>query len=271
MLFEKLYADLVAPDGAVYVLYLATLHVLGFKVRMAEIEAYSVGSPRRIHSARLGHRRPRVPASLDETSPLDARLFTAVGEFRFRSTLRSGAFLPAERPLPGLEWRVCMGRTEAQIDLPAALGGSTIKGIGYIDHLRVEHPTARLGLRTLEWGRAHLSRSSLVWSRLRLKDGRVWEQFARWPHPGGIATPGSLRPSEALARAQIEGAGGSVKAERVLFEGAAIDQDRVPFAPVRWLMLATAGRAHQRRCVTRIAEPGLETGGWGVHESVTFS
>ncbi len=267
MVFDKLYADLVAPDGSVYVLYLASFDLFGGRLRFAELETYPADGRRRVYTARpsASHR-----TTLASDEPLDVALETSVGQFRFRSTPLNGGFVPPDTARSGLEWRVCMGRTQARLELPPALGGGSVGGTGYVDHLRVEQPTLRRGLRTLDWGRAHLSSSTVVWTRLRFSDGDVWDQFARWTALGTPAEPGPLSPSEDLALAQIETAGGTIASERVLHEGGAIDRSRLPVAPVRWLLKAAAGRTHQRRYLTRISEPGHPGAGWGIHESVSF-
>jgi hypothetical protein len=267
MVFDKLYADLVAPDGSVYVLYLASFDLLGGRLRFAELETYPPRSQRRVYTARpsTAHR-----TTLASDEALDVSLESSLGRFHFQSTPLNGGFVPRDTPRSGLEWSVYMGRSEAQLELPAALGGGSVSGTGYVDHLRVEQPTLRRGLRTLDWGRAHLSNSSIVWTRLRFSDGDVWDQFARWTALGTGAESGPLTPSEDLALAQIETAGGSIASERVLHEGGAIDSSRLPVAPVRWLLRAAAGRTHQRRCLTRISEPGQPGSGWGIHESVFF-
>ncbi len=268
MAFEKLYADLVAPDGSVYVLYLATLDFLGSRLRFAEVETYPAQGQRRVFASRpsSAHR-----ATLAPDEPLDIELKTSSGTFRFQAHQLNGGFVPSHPPRFGLEWSVCMGRTEARLELPVALGGGVVTGTGYIDHLRVARSTVRRGLRTLDWGRAHFASSSIVWTQLKFSDGQTWGQFARWPLPGAAAEPGPLALSERVAVAQIEAAGGSVQSERVLHEGGALDRSRVPGAPVRWLLNAIAGETHQRRWVTRIGEAGHQTTGWGIHESVSFA
>ena len=268
MAFDKLYADLVAPDGTVYVLYLATLDFLGGRLRFAELETYPAHGLRRVYTARPS---PAHRTTLARDEPLDVELATSWGRFRFQAVQLNGGFAPRNPPRSGLEWSVCMGRTEARLELPIGLGGGVVTGTGYIDHLRVARPTLRRGLRTLDWGRAHLANSSIVWTRLRFSDGHTWDQFARWTLPGTAAEPGPLTASEQVAVAQIEAAGGRVQSQRVLHEGSALDPSRVPGAPVRWLLKALAGETHQRRWVTRIVETGRHTTGWGIHESVSFA
>lgn len=267
MAFDKLYADLVAPDGSVYVLYLATFDLPGGRLRFAELETYPAQGQRRVFTARPSPSQRTTQAS-DE--PLDVALDTSVGGFRFQARPLNGGFVPAAAPRSGLEWSVCMGRTEARLELPAAIGGRVVSGTGYVDHLRVERPTVSRGLRTLDWGRAHLSSSSVVWTWLTFSDGPSWAQSARWSKPGAGAEPGPLTPCTQVALGQIAAAGGTVASERVLHEGNALDRHRLPSAPVRWLLQAVAGRTHQRRWVTCIAEPGHGASGWGIHESVSF-
>ena len=268
MAFQKLYADLVDAEGSVYVLYLATFDFLGRPLRFAELETYLRGEGRRVYTG--------TTASGDQTTlaseqPLEVKLATSVGEFMFRARPVSGSFVPREAPRSGLEWHVCMGRTEARLELPQSLGGGVVIGTGYSDHLTVSQPAVRKGLRALDWGRAHLSGSSIVWTRLKFSDGQVWEKCARWALPGGSAQPGPFTPAENLAVAQIAAAGGTIESERVLHVGSALDRSRVPSTPVRWLLRAVAGATHQRRWVVRIAEPNCSTAGWGIHESVTFA
>jgi hypothetical protein len=265
MAFDKLYADLVAPDGSVYVVYLATFDLPGGRLRFAELETYPVAGQRRIYTARpsSSHR-----TDVGSNEPLDVVLDSSVGIFQFQARALNGGFVPSAVPRSGLEWRVCMARTEARLEFPAALGGGVVSGTGYVDHLRVERPTARRGLRTLDWGRAHLSSSSLVWSRLTFSEGPSWADAARWSGPGTAAEPGPCRAW--VDPEQIVALGGIVASERVLHEGSALDRHRVPAAPVRWFLQAVAGPTHQRRWVTRIAEPGHPAMGWGIHESVSF-
>jgi hypothetical protein len=268
MAFDKLYADLVAPDGSVYVLYLATLDFLGCRLRFAELEAYPVEGQRHVYTARPS---PAHRTTLDLDEPLDVELSTSSGRFRFQALQVNGGYAPPSPAKPGLEWSVCMGRTQARLELPLGLGGGVVSGTGYIDRLSVVRPSIHRSLRTLHWGRAHLASSSIVWTRLGFADGETWEQFARWALPGTEAEAGPLTRSEHVAVAQIEAAGGRVQSERVLHEGCALDCSRVPSAPVRWLLNAMAGQTHLQRWATRIVEAGYQTTGWGIHESVSFS
>ena len=267
MAFDKLYADLVALDGSVYVLYLATLDFLGGRLRFVELEAYPAQGQRQVYTARPS---PAHRTTLERDEPLDIELSTSSGRFRFQALQVNGSYVPPSPPQSGLEWSVCMGRTEARLELPLALGGSVVTGTGYIDHLRVVRPAVHRTLRTLHWGRAHLASSSIVWTRLGFSDGETWAQSARWALPGTEAEPAVLTPSDQLAVAQIEAAGGRVQSERVLHEGCALDRSRVPSGPVRWLLNAMAGRTHLQRWATRIVETGQPTAGWGIHESVSF-
>jgi hypothetical protein len=267
MAFDKLYADLVAPDGSVYVLYLATLDFVGGRLRFAELEAYPARGQRQVYIARPS---PTHRTTLERDEPLDVELSTSLGSFRFQALQVNGGYAPAGPPQSGLEWSVCMGRAEARLELPSALGGGLVTGTGYIDHLRVVRPSVHRTLRSLHWGRAHLAKSSIVWTRLGFSDGEAWEQFARWSFPGAEAEPGRLTRSDRVAGVQIEAAGGKVQSERVLHEGCALDRTRVPSAPVRWLLNAMAGRTHLQRRATRIVEADNQTTGWGIHESVSF-
>jgi hypothetical protein len=270
MLFDKLYADLVAPDGSVYVLYLAHLD-FGVRLRFAEIEAYPAGAGRQVHAGRA----PRnLAACLDCADALDVKLVAPAGRFRFQASALNGAFAPSSSAAPGVAWSVCMARTQARLELPASLGGGCVTGVGYVDRLRVENAGIRRQLLRLDWGRVHLADSTRVWSRVTLRDGDAWQQGARWSRPGAKAEPLPAGRASELVAAEVAGEEAAILGERVLHAGSAVDQDRFPILPLRWLCQVLAGRPEQRRCVARLGQSGSISGsgaGWGVYESVDFA
>jgi hypothetical protein len=266
--FEKLYADLVTPDGAVYLLYLATLDLLGTKYRYAGLECYSASGERQVIAATPGDDHAPDHGAGTE---LRGTLATASGELRYEFQPLVGGLMPDRPACDGLRWSVRLARAAARLKLPAELGGGEVQGTGYVDHVALDRITRRFGLRRVDWGRAHLRDATVVWNSVQFCDGRHWDRTLRWQRPGGSpqtlergAFKGPPDPHTEIARA-----GGLLDSERVLHHGTAIDRQRFPNAAGRWAVRALTGWTEERRCVSRIAQ-GDHAPGWGVYETVHF-
>ena len=248
--FRKLYADLAAEDGTFLVLYLNRIKLGGWQLR-GSVEVYL---PDGRHETLQG--RPEDLA-LDLAAPLPgAPLRLALdggGTFELKPEVVHGEWVPAVPcPVAPLQWRVKAARARmvARWSGAGAGGERVLRGQGYVDLVRITRATRMLGLRTLHWGRAHLSGGrTVIFEDLTLADGRRWTVVLDEPggdvadsagavalEPGGEGTVW-LRAGELMKLAP----------SRVLHEGNAFGADRIPGRLDRALCEAVGGPTWQVR------------------------
>jgi hypothetical protein len=167
---SKWYLDVAAEDGRCAVFYAARLRILGLTFRASGVLLLAGGRVRSRWSL-VPARAPRLDRGrLRLSAPalgLSGRLDAIDPPFDLR--LHEGA-----RGV--VDWDCRMPRAEAEL----RVGGETIRGLGYAEHLRVTLPPWELPVRTLRWGRLLSPGGGLVWIdwqgpepfRLALRDGR---------------------------------------------------------------------------------------------------
>lgn len=275
--FRKLYADLVSEDGAVCIVYVSRLDAWGLRARQAAIELYRPDGTREIVSAR---RAPRL--DLERLgSNLRLELDVPEGPFRLCFEPEAGPWEPAMglRGLRGLRWRVLCARARAVGVWPRG-HRDPLHGVGYADLVALDHPPRRLGLERLDWGRVHLERETIVFTRLSTRRGLVWGRAARWRR-------GAWRPEEGDATLEPDARGLALRLadgratparlylrpERTLHDGSAFDPVRIPSPFTRALTMALAGRVDEARWLSRADGDVPEGGARGsaLHERVDFA
>jgi hypothetical protein len=261
--FEKLYADLVTDDGTVCIAYVAWTELLGVRHASAGLELYTPDGRREVIHAR---EEPTLPAL--EAAEWALRLDVPGGPFELRHAVGWGPWSP-KGAHADLSWSVksAVGMTEARF-----LGDTSRKqlfGRGYADWVVLRKPTRRLGLRQVDWGRAHVGDDGFVWNRIRTVNGGVWASV--------LSTADARREVSSVALDEEGGglivtpAGGPsvvLDGGRVLHAGAALDRERFPSPLVRGLARLVSPPMEETRWVRR-ARVGTREG-WALNERVCF-
>jgi len=270
--FEKLYADLVTPDGVVCIVYAATATWWRLRYSYAGVEVFWPDG-RRVTSRIAGHVDERAlprPGRCGEIG-----FATGAGPMRLSFDAQLAPWKPAgSEAVPGLDWRVEMPRAKGTLVWPGAPDGG-MSGLGYVDRLRLERRLRGRDMVSLEWGRAHLERSTAVYTRLSMAGGRRWSHVAWWPE--GRAAP-ETRTEFELTR-EAEGlelrAGKAPRALAIdlaprcrLHVGPAVETAPEPRLRDRALVRMLAGRLSDDRWLSRAREVDGEETGWAVHEVV---
>ncbi|HKA90141.1 MAG TPA: hypothetical protein VKE22_20915, partial [Haliangiales bacterium] len=185
------------------------------------------------------------------------------GPFRIVHTPRAGGFTPAGSPA-ALTWAVTAACADVEARWLGDAGRGVLRGRGYADRVTLHRIARRLGLRRVDWGRAHVGDITIVWNRIEAERG-TWSCT--------LATDGVRRDEghdvelcevgPALAPRGLELAEG-----RVLHDGPAMDEERVPSAAVRGLVRLVSPPIAERRWVRRARLRGRA--GWALHEHVRF-
>src|SRR5262249_9688661 len=143
--FDKLYADLVADDGTVCIVYLTRTEIFGTRHATATVELYTPNGKREVVHAR---RAPAIP-------DLDAGAWTVEldvpgGPFRIVHTPRAGGFTPAGSPA-ALTWAVTAACADVEARWLGDAGRGVLRGRGYADRVTLHRIARRLGLRRVDW------------------------------------------------------------------------------------------------------------------------
>jgi hypothetical protein len=258
--FEKLYADLVTDDGTVCIVYLTWTEILGLRHATAGYELYTPDGKREVVHARRAPARPDL-----DSGAWTVRLDVPGGPFELCHSARSGAWAPIGGPT-SLSWSVKTARADVEArwlgDEPRAL-----RGRGYADWVTLHRVTRRLGLRRVNWGRAHVGEATIIWNCIESQSGEVWSC--------ALSTDGARRDESRDLELGGPGPGRVPRGlelgdGRVLHDGPALDRERVPSATLRGLVKLVNPPVTETRWVSRARlGGGLETG-WALHEHVRF-
>lgn len=260
-LFEKRYADLVTPDGAVYVAYASDLQWGPLRHAFAGATVY------RPDGTREGVRATTVPSDLDSRpgpAVRQIRFACKTGEFRLRYEPGVDPWRPrVSIPPDGLSWWVERPRAVGSVVWPGDAKVAT--GLGYVDRVRLRRSLRRIGLRRLDWGRAHLADATVVYLRLHLARGHDWVSVVRW-------RTGGAGPEETWPEVGDEAAlppGLEITPHRLLHRGPA--SELLPEAGLseRVFLRLLGGRLRDERWLSCPGETnGHGSTGWVVHETV---
>lgn len=256
--FRKVYADLVTPDGDLAVLSLSEVALAGVRTRRASLERYRPDGPL---PTIFGTAAPRVDPS---TALADLAVERGSDRWVLEVEVEHGAWTPS-RPCPArtLHWRVLAARTRARLRGP----DGTWAGTGYVDWVELGEPTRWMGLRRLQWGRAHLPDRTWIVEDLRVGDD------ARWQIAAEVGADGAVEhtPSAALSEDGVVALGdGPPLALRgvVVHEGDALGPERLPRWTDRELSRWLGGRIDETRW-RGVGERGGASGP-ALWERVTF-
>jgi hypothetical protein len=282
--FRKIYADLLADDGTLYVAYLAWVNAWGGRLAFGGLERYSPDGSRRVLRA-----RPLVPAQFPLCAgpgrPLELGLAFDDGDL----VLRYQPALPSWDPgpvtgSPGISWSVAVPRGEASACWSDSEGTTAMDGTGYVDCVELTRVPPLLRLRRLDWGRIHLPGGTAIFTAIRTRPGRHWQRAAWWPAGSGPAgQPQVVDRFELVPQADgtsltLDPPGGSgpreilMRPARVLHHGQALDPGRSPSRLERWGLRLAAGRITETRWISHTVSSDCDPSrhGWAVHESVDF-
>jgi hypothetical protein len=261
--FEKLYMDVVTDDGTVCIVYLTWTSVLGVRQATAGYELYTPDGRREVVHAR----RP-VPLPDLAAPAWRIELDVPGGPFEVRHAARAGGWTPAEG-FPAVDWSVKTARADVEIRWLSDTARPALRGRGYADWVSLHKITRRLGMRRVDWGRAHVGETTLVWNRIESTAGDVWtraisvrggeraECRAIELTPGGDAVVVAARTVEL-------GAG------RVIHDGPALDRERLPSRVARELARLVSPPIDETRWVRRARVTGEPAEGWALLEHVRF-
>lgn len=272
LLFEKLYADLVTPEGDVCVAYAARIGLWGANTCMAAVEVYPAAGGRAVFRGRC---EEPLPASGE--GPLRA----------LRIGLDGGMFIlrygdgpsrwdpPGPPPAPGLRWSVTVPDAPAIARLP---GGPELRGRGYADRVRIEGWPRGLRLEELRWGRVHDRNRALVFTKVRFTSGGSWTRVGEWSANGFRSwSDAGVREEGEASLIRLPGAGDAGREiqllpRRTLHAGGALDAGRFPSPAARAALRLLAGRPAETRWLAWAMEPGwIIRPGQALHERVVFS
>jgi hypothetical protein len=267
---EKLYADLVTPDGTVCVAYLAWLDAWGLRRTFAGLELYWPDGRREI-----AHARPQSGPTGSPPRDLDLSFDVPGGPFVLTYRTAHGPWRPAGGPpREGLRWEVKAARAEAVGRWTNDPRRPELRGIGYVDSVEMDRPVRHLDLGALRWGRVHLPDATFVFNAVDFRSGASWHRAARWSE-GVMVEWDAFRLDDSMARTivQLPDRRGhlSIAPDRALHVGDAIDHVRFPGAVARMVSRAVTGPAAERRSLGRArwTTDGPQSS-WALHETVRF-
>lgn len=268
--FEKLYADVVTPDGTVCIAYLAWLDVWGLRSAYAGLELYWPDGRREVVQA-----QPR-PEPVDwSRREIHFSFDVPGGPFLLEYQVVHGAWTPEGPPCDDLRWCVKAARAEASGRWLGDPRRPVLRGIGYADWVELGRPTRRLNLGLLRWGRVHLPETTLVFNAVDFRAGPSWQRAARWSDDGRTEYQLlGIERTPSGTEVRLPGLAGQLNIEpgRALHVGDAIDRARFPGAVERLVSSAVTGPAKERRLLGRArwSGQGQPSSAWALHETVRF-
>jgi hypothetical protein len=266
--FRKLYADLVADDGTVCIVYAVWLDVLGARSATCGYELYWPDGRREVV------RGTSTVTELDvDTSHgrLDLQFDVPGGRFSFAQRFKADAWLPSgDGPCEGLAWSVRTARADAEARWSID-GMPVLHGRGYADWVELRKPTRMLALERVSWGRVHMPRHSFVLNRIQLRSGQEWKRCLVLG-PEGRREVHDFDLTEADDGFHVRAGGHQLvlHPQRVLHEGPALDRQRVPGGMERLLNWVATGRVDETRWVSRASVADERPSGWALHETVNL-
>jgi hypothetical protein len=272
--FEKLYADLVSPDGTVCVAYVTRLAFAGLSREWAGVERYAPDGSRIVQRAL---RAPTVVEPTADRRELHLELDLPDGRFVFHQNVRAGRWCPSgPAPSPHVRWTVEIARADARAEWTEGGQRRTLAGTGYADRVQLDRPPRWLGLSTLRWGRVHLPYATVVFNALDSTAGASWGRVLCWPESGAarewpdVSVKGEMDWTRVAWPASSAHQALRLRTERVLHAGPALDPGRFPARTERWLTWGLSGAVSETRQLSRVEGPAGTEPGWALHETVRF-
>jgi hypothetical protein len=256
--YRKLYADVVADDGTVCIVYATWLKVLGFFQHAAGYEIYGPGGERIVVHA-IG------PASVHAqgTDGVALRFPTSLGPFILSCRATAPTTPIDHRPIGGLSWRVLVGSGDAEA---RGIAGPQRRmcGRGYSDWISFGRSPRRMGIGRVQWGRAHVGTRSIVFNRVTMASGATWQ--TTWDGQEWSTDLQLIEKEGRLAEVHAGTHVVAVDAVRVLHQGDALDRERMPHRSQRAVARALAGPIREVRLLSKAALEGAA--GVALHEDV---
>jgi hypothetical protein len=261
--FRKIYADLVAPDGTVCIVYRTWVRLLRTWHERSGFELHGPDGARTVYLGRGGDGPPDPDASAME---IPLRFRVEGGTFELLVEEARASFDPGPA-CDGLTWSVKLGNGGVCARGP----GINLAGRGYMDLVRLTRFTRSLGMRELAWGRAHAGESTFVWTALRFRGGRSWRMGARWAGTArATGAPEVVVDASGSGRVTIAEQTVSLEPTRTLADGDAFDRERIPDPIDRLVTRAIGGPTHQVRWRGRAIGPTPGESGDALYERVRF-
>lgn len=253
---EKLYADLVTPDGTVCVVYVASLRYGRAHHPYAGAQLFRPDGTRECVRGTVSDGQwLRRPSAED----IEIRLDTGSGPLVLRYRVEVGDWQPpGEAPRAGLDWSVVMARGEGTLTWPR--GSQDLAGCGYVDRVTADRAPRRFGIARLDWGRIHMSDSTTVYTRIDFRDRSWWGWTVRWPRGG----------QGPAAEPQLPRGDLRLHSVRCLHRGPAMQAAPDPTLRERLVSRLLVGPAIDDRRLSRATTPEatVPDSGWAVHETV---
>jgi hypothetical protein len=247
--------DLVAEDGEAVVVYAAELRLSALHLHFTSL-LHSRGTQTRVTSSL----RRATPVVTDGSVAWTSRALDARGTWRAEGDgTRETLLINAQG---SVDWNCMMPLARAEVELP---GGRTVRGLGYVEELRMTIAPWDLPLETLRWGRFTAEGASVVWID--------W----RGPHTKKIVIKNGVRGAGLVEDHSVEFVDDEARLlleeGRVLREGTlggsalAAIAEIYPTLPVK--LLATMER---KVCAPATLEQPFMTPvkGWAISEVVTW-
>jgi hypothetical protein len=253
---EKRYIDVLAPDGAVLLVYLGWMNVAGLSFRRVTAELFRPAMlPLRGAASAT---QPRGgPEWLDYGS---ARIEGETLSFATRGLSGRLRFRPRHPPVAahnvvrlgsrGMEWTIEVPDAEAEGELRWPGGSLLLAGRGYRDRVWMDLLPWRSTLRDLVWGRIAAAEHASTWLRLRT----VGEETTAGWVDGRVAA--------------IEECEGSLERGRVLLEGGVADLEGLELGVLRPVFRRLFHDPHQVKWACPAVLHGAK--GVAIHEHVTW-
>lgn len=275
--YRKLYADILADDGTLGVLYLTWLHAWGLRVAAAGCEIYGADGRREVARARHGLAE-LAPESFARRWQIGLDLAGGRLTADYRSTIDPWS-PEGLAPGDGFRWQVLSPRAETAWRWSGGARRRDLHGLGYVDWVELRRAPRWSDWRELIWGRAHPGEGAVVFSAMTFGSGRRWRRMARWA--GGtspvVSEEFACEWRAGAFHAEIPAVGNDARSrlvlvtKRVLHQGNALDPLRFPNALERAVAVTMAGRMRESRWMSTIMEPaGAEDAPRAVHEVVHF-
>lgn len=267
--FQKLYADVVAADGTVAVLYLTWARFWRGWYGRASVERYHPDG--RLEQITLAG--PAKPAIEDSLAIGAFHFDTPAGAVTLAFETELGEWKPEGCPARGLDWAVKRASTRATLRLPDGVHS----GDGYIDFVTMTETTLGMKLKTLQWGRAHLPGRTVIFEELTLTDGNLWRVGLDAAHDEPLATMPTTIELDDAGRGSVRVGSTTLEVTpaRTLHEGDALDRRRIPGLLDRTVARLLSGPVSQSRRLGRAlakrdGEVSARSEGFILYERVTF-
>ena len=254
---EKRYLDVLLPDGAVLLVYLGWLRLLGLRRARVTADLFRPGAAP-LHGDAAASRVRGGEGWLDYgAARIDGERVTfdaggLSGELRFAARAPPAALgVPLlARGRRRLDWIVEVPDADASGEVRWPGGGLEVRGRGYRDLVRFDFLPWRFPIRELRWGRIAAGPHAATWMEARTGEG---ELAAGW-RDGRTARPADL--------------GLALGSSRLLLESRVADLPGLGLGPLRGLLRRLGGDPRE----VKWAAPGSLDGspGVAVHEVVRW-